>query len=407
MKTDDPVFKLLTEFCGQSAQVTIPRALISLTGDLKTAMVLSQVVYWSGKKDQSDGWFYKTYDQWNEELALSKHEVSRAVDWLSSEGLVEFETRKEGGVPKLHYHFSISGFRKWIVKKGEVDSEKIGDLNSEKPEVPNKEQKNTPEEYKQKNTEEPPPEENGTITGIENQEPFDREALPKLLCSRFKRLRGVRSFPKSCRDLVQRCTGILNSNWSEDQVLSVFEDWESEEFWRSFTIEHKVHSFFKYTESHSPRQKTELLEPPGASPQPEIPVLVTATPVAPAIDFPARWNELVPARPTVWNQARDSWRGVGVFSDPEFAAKFDDLCRTCQKFITAKPDADWVHFRWMIGAKDGHPNWHRVDSDEFHISEKRHGSGMTAEEKGQMTRNLAKQMEEENETRKKAAAQKS
>jgi hypothetical protein len=96
-----------------------------------------------------------------------------------------------------------------------------------------------------------------------------------------------------------------------------------------------------------------------------------------------------------------------VFSDPEFAAKFDDLCRTCQKFITAKPDADWVHFRWMIGAKDGHPNWHRVDSDEFHVSEKRHGSGMTAEEKGQMTRDLAKQMEEENEARKKAAAQKS
>ena len=145
----------------------------------------------------------------------------------------------------------------------------------------------------------------------------------------------------------------------------------------------------------------------GAPPRPEIPVPVAATPVTPAIDFPSRWNELVPARPTVWNPARDSWRGAGVFSDPEFAAKFDDLCRTCQKFITAKPDADWVHFRWMIGSKDGHPNWHRVDSDEFHISEKRHGSGMTAEEKGQMTRDLAKQMEEENEARKKAAAQKS
>ena len=22
-------------------------------------------------------------------------------------------------------------------------------------------------------------------------------------------------------------------------------------------------------------------------------------------------------------------------------------------------DKSWVHFRWMIGSKDGHPNWHR------------------------------------------------
>ena len=158
-----------------------------------------------------------------------------------------------------------------------------------------------------------------------------------------------------------------------------------------------------YTEAALKRMRGS--ESNGASPRPEIPVPVAAAPVTPAIDFPARWNELVPARPTVWNQARDSWRGAGVFSDPEFAAKFDDLCRTCQKFITAKPDADWVHFRWIIGAKDGHPNWHRVDSEEFQIREKRHGSGKQPGLSTEEVLDYAKKRREEYETRKKSASQ--
>jgi hypothetical protein len=227
---------------------------------------------------------------------------------------------------------------------------------------------------------------------------LDVEDLFRILPGKFKRLKGGRSVPKDLlRFRLEALQGI-----STEEVYRAFDSFAGQDFWEKFYARHRVNAFFSYLQKQEGKP-----EPKPTSPRPEIPVPVAATPVTPAIDFPSRWNELVPARPTVWNPARDSWRGAGVFSDPEFAAKFDDLCRTCQKFITAKPDADWVHFRWMIGNKDGHPNWHRVDSDEFHVSEKRHGSGMTAEEKGQMTRDLAKQMEEENEARKKAAAQKS
>ncbi len=231
---------------------------------------------------------------------------------------------------------------------------------------------------------------------------LDTEDLLRFLPGKFKRLKGGRSVPKDLlRFRLEALQGI-----STEEVYRAFDSFSKQDFWEKFDARHRVNAFFVYLQKREGEP-----EPKPTSPRPEIPVPVAAAPVAPAIDFPDRWNELVPARPTVWNQARDSWRGVRVFSDPEFAAKFDDLCRTCQKFIAAKPDADWVHFRWMIGSKDGHPNWHRVDSEEFQISEKRHGSGkqsgMTAEDKAQMTRDTAKQMREEYEARKKAAVEKS
>ena len=255
------------------------------------------------------------------------------------------------------------------------------------------------------NTEEREPLKEADFTPVPSEEKthdsdatLDIEDLFRILPGKFKRLKGGRSVPKDLlRFRLEALQGI-----STEEAYQAFDSFSKQDFWEKFDARHRVNAFFVYLQKREGEP-----EPKPTSPRTEIPVPAAAGPVATGIDFPARWNELVPARPTVWNPARDSWRGAGVFSDPEFAAKFDDLCRTCQKFITAKPDADWVHFRWMIGSKDGHPNWHRVDSDEFHISEKRHGSGMTAEEKGQMTRDLAKQMEEENEARKKAAAQKS
>ncbi|MFG3398686.1 hypothetical protein [Streptomyces parvus] len=60
---------------------------------------LSQAVYWTERTD--DGWFYKTTEEWNEELGLTLEEVKGARKKLKSIGLL---TEQRKGIPaKLYY----------------------------------------------------------------------------------------------------------------------------------------------------------------------------------------------------------------------------------------------------------------------------------------------------------------
>jgi hypothetical protein len=60
---------------------------------------LSQAVYWTERTE--DGWFYKTSEEWNEELGLTLEEVKGARKKLKSIGILS-EQRK--GIPaKLYY----------------------------------------------------------------------------------------------------------------------------------------------------------------------------------------------------------------------------------------------------------------------------------------------------------------
>lgn len=60
---------------------------------------LSQAVYWTERTE--DGWFYKTTEEWNEELGLTLEEVKGARKKLKSIGMLS-EQRK--GIPaKLYY----------------------------------------------------------------------------------------------------------------------------------------------------------------------------------------------------------------------------------------------------------------------------------------------------------------
>jgi len=60
---------------------------------------LSQAVYWTERTE--DGWFYKTTEEWNDELGLTLEEVKGARKKLKSIGVL---TEKRKGIPaKLYY----------------------------------------------------------------------------------------------------------------------------------------------------------------------------------------------------------------------------------------------------------------------------------------------------------------
>jgi hypothetical protein len=47
--------------------------------DHNAAILLNQILYWTTRTNDPEGWFYKTYDQWYEELRFSPYQVWRVV----------------------------------------------------------------------------------------------------------------------------------------------------------------------------------------------------------------------------------------------------------------------------------------------------------------------------------------
>ena len=92
---------LLTDFSGQGRTLTIPRPYLELCGyDHIKALFFSQVIYWSGRSE----WFYKTYDDWFEELGISEKQTRRVANELVGEGVLEVELRKQNGAPVSYTH---------------------------------------------------------------------------------------------------------------------------------------------------------------------------------------------------------------------------------------------------------------------------------------------------------------
>ena len=101
MRSDSPAAKALRYGpYGQSSVLTVHKNLAYALGDIKAALLLEQIIFWSEKKPEDNGWFYKTYEDWTEEILLSKKEVSHACALLRSENLIETVVRQVGGVPK-------------------------------------------------------------------------------------------------------------------------------------------------------------------------------------------------------------------------------------------------------------------------------------------------------------------
>jgi len=112
----DEIFNLIVKFSGQNNLLAIPREFINITEDINSALLLSQLLYWTSKS-KNDGWIYKTYKDWNEEIGLSEYQVRLATKKLKSLHLVETKIKKANGNPTLHYRLDTEETKDWILKK--------------------------------------------------------------------------------------------------------------------------------------------------------------------------------------------------------------------------------------------------------------------------------------------------
>lgn len=115
--TQTAVKNLISSFSGQENVLTIPRAYLDwLDGDHVAALMFSQILYWTERTDDEDGWIYKSSKQWHDELAISTYQQKRAVKKLEVAG-VETTLKKANGAPTVHYRINQAVFSKWIMEK--------------------------------------------------------------------------------------------------------------------------------------------------------------------------------------------------------------------------------------------------------------------------------------------------
>ena len=120
------MFDLIQALIGQANVLTVPRAFVAYTGSLEAALLLSQILYWSDKTKNPQGWFYKSYREWQSELSLSKHKVNTAVNQIKSKGFLKTKVKKANGNPTLHYKLDanafIASFSVFLTKESENSS---------------------------------------------------------------------------------------------------------------------------------------------------------------------------------------------------------------------------------------------------------------------------------------------
>ncbi len=109
------IFALIKALTGQANILTIPRVFITMTGETDAALLLAQILYWSDRTTDPEGWFYKSAKEWDEELGLSTYKVNRAIKLLAPWG-VQTQLKKANGAPTTHYRLDSEQFCEAISK---------------------------------------------------------------------------------------------------------------------------------------------------------------------------------------------------------------------------------------------------------------------------------------------------
>ena len=99
----------------------------ALGGGLNEALFLSQACFWSNVNIDSDGWFFTTSEEWEEQTMLSRYQQDKAREFLKREEVLE--EKKEGLPCRLFYRVNFQVLEsKLKAYCGEQECEKLATL---------------------------------------------------------------------------------------------------------------------------------------------------------------------------------------------------------------------------------------------------------------------------------------
>lgn len=90
------------------------RVFVTLTGSVRGAILLSQAVYWQKRARQTDGWWYKTKAEWEDETGLSRREL----DTARKECELFLKTERRDVPARLYWKLDDKAIEKAIVQLG-------------------------------------------------------------------------------------------------------------------------------------------------------------------------------------------------------------------------------------------------------------------------------------------------
>jgi hypothetical protein len=99
--------EIIALFSGQTKTITTPKLYIELTQSYTQANVLNQCIYWSNKSKLNNGWFYKTYNEWFEEIHINERTLRRIFKKLEKKGFILTKIKKVKGVNTLHIFMNV------------------------------------------------------------------------------------------------------------------------------------------------------------------------------------------------------------------------------------------------------------------------------------------------------------
>ncbi len=122
MSTNIPMIKLIEAMNDQP--IAFNKHYVFIGCGINGALMLSQLVYWTSRTRNKDGWIYKTHEEWTLETGLTRREQDTARKTLKTLG---FLVEKKVGVPcKLHFRVERENLYKALIKYSEsLDSSQL------------------------------------------------------------------------------------------------------------------------------------------------------------------------------------------------------------------------------------------------------------------------------------------
>ena len=94
---------IIQELIGQNSTLGVHKIFIRATGDIRAALLLSQLWYWTPRTKNTEKWIYKSMREFQEELCLNEYAIKKAKEILLNLNIIETDIRRANGSPTTHY----------------------------------------------------------------------------------------------------------------------------------------------------------------------------------------------------------------------------------------------------------------------------------------------------------------
>ena len=98
----DEVLDLIRQHLGRVNLIPVPVLFLELTGDTDSALLLTQLLYWTERARDDDGWVFKARHDWYAELHLNRYKLDMARRRLRDLSLIEEDHHLVGSRRILH-----------------------------------------------------------------------------------------------------------------------------------------------------------------------------------------------------------------------------------------------------------------------------------------------------------------